>query len=203
MNRGIIFFIGLMFGIFICVMLFYFDMKLFESKLLSNKEKEVITRIKTDTVYLEMPSKTKKQNIENQYYDVSNGELEVTQNEDESSFYETNFSFEGVEQDEVFSDQLLKTKTVKVKLIAKEGQQVILPENFFRVFEIQHWSTLIKNKITYYRNQNMLKIKGMEIDNVNVVFWNDNYYLEIKNRYYAIPETEHFAKLNPVVIPQH
>jgi hypothetical protein len=48
----------------------------------------------------------------------------------------------------------------------------------------------------------MIKIKGIAIDNVNVVFWNDAYFLEISNRYYAIPETKYFEKLNPVQIPQ-
>ena len=202
MNRGIIFFIGLLFGILICVILFYYDVKIFESKLIPNKEKEVVTRIKTDTIYLDTQPKIKKQNTEIQSNDSTEVNIEMIKNEEESSLYETSFSFEGIEQDEVFSDQLLKTKTVKVKLIAKDGQQVILPENFFRLFEIQLWSTPIKNKVTYQRNQNMLKIKGMEIDNINVVFWNDNYYIEVKSRYYSIPETEYFTKFNPVTIPQ-
>jgi hypothetical protein len=202
MNRGIMFFLGLLFGILICVLLFYFDIKIFESKLISNKEKEIVIRTQIDTVYLEVPPKTKKQNIDNQFNDAVEENIDINQSEDEVSIYETAFSFDGVEQDEVFSDKLIKTKTVKIKLLSKEGQEVILPENFFRLFEIQMWSTPIKNKITYFRNQNMLKIKGLEIDYMNVVFWNNAYYLELKERYYSIPETEHFVKLNTVVIPK-
>jgi hypothetical protein len=41
----------------------------------------------------------------------------------------------------------------------------------------------------------------MEIDRINVVFWNDAYFLEIGNRYYAIPETEFFEKLNTINLP--
>jgi hypothetical protein len=48
----------------------------------------------------------------------------------------------------------------------------------------------------------MLKIKGMETNSVNVVFWNDNYFFVVGNRYYAIPETNNFEKLNSVQIPQ-
>jgi hypothetical protein len=202
MNKGIMFFIGLLFGILICALLFYFDIKIFESKYIPGKEKEVVTRVKIDTVYIEALPKAKKQNIENQFNASSEENIETKRNEDEASLYETSFSFEGTEQDEVFSAQLLKTKTVKVKLLSKEGQEVFLPENFFRLFEIQQWSTPIKNKITYNRNQNMLRIKGMEIDNVSVYFGNNVYYLEVKNRYYSIPETEHFAKLNPITLPQ-
>jgi len=202
MNRGIVFFIGLLFGILICALLHYFDIKIFEAKILPTKEKVVVTKIKTDTVFLETPKKIKKQDIENQLNETPEEHIEIVHNENETPLYETSFSYEGDERDEIFSDQLLKTKTVKVKLIAKDGQQVILPENFFRLFEIQLWSTPIKNKVTYQRNQNMLKIKGMEIDNINVVFWNDNYYIEVKSRYYSIPETEYFTKFNPVTIPQ-
>jgi hypothetical protein len=202
MNRSIIFFIGLLFGILICASLYYFDIKIFESKYMPNKEKEVITHIKTDTVYRDAPPKIKKQNIENQFNDTLKENIEVNLDGEDVSIYETAFSFDGTEQDEVFSDKLLKTKTVKVKLLSKEGQEVVLPENFFRMFEIQMWSTPIKNKVTYFRNQNMLKIKGLEIEYMNIVFWNNTYYLELKERYYLISETEHFVKLNPIVLSQ-
>ena len=200
MNKGIMFFIGLMFGILICVLLFYFDVKIFESKLIPLKEKEVITRIVTDTVYLEAAPKAKRQIVENTAMDsASENNAGTKHGEDDTSIYETNFSFDGDEQDEVFSDQMLKTRIVKVKSLK---QEVSLPDNSFSSFEIQQWSTPIKNKITYLRNQNMLKIKGLEIDHANVIFWNNVYYLEVNNRYYSIPEVDHFVKLNIVTIPQ-
>jgi len=199
MNRGIVFFIGLLFGVFICVTLFYFDIKIFESKLIPFSEKEVITQIKTDTVFLEPPPKQKKQFLETQLNDSSYSSVYLINNGDDSSIYETSFSFEGDEQDEIFSDQLLKQRRVKVISLK---QEVLLPENSFQFFEIQQWSTPIKNKITYQRNQNMLKIKGMWIDNVNIVFWNNIYYLELNNRYFSISEKEHFEKLSPINVTQ-
>jgi hypothetical protein len=200
MNKGVLFFIGLLFGILICGILFYFDIKIFESKFLPQKEKEVISITKTDTVYIETFPIIKKQNIETQIKDTVEENMGANQNVEDISIYETAFSFEKDEQDEIFTDQLLKTRTVKVKLFQKELQEVILPENFFQFFEIQQWNTPIKNKITYNRIQNMIKIKGMEINNMNVVFWNNVYYLEVMNRYYSINETERFEKLNSVII---
>jgi hypothetical protein len=201
MNKTISFFLGLLFGIMICVLLFYFDVKFFESKLIQHGEKEVITFTKTDTVFVEPPPKPKKQ-----YTEVKATESDVTENIDELSeevsIYESEFSLEGVAQDEVFSDRLLQTKTVKVIVLSQGKQEVKLPDDFFQFFEIQRWSTPIKNKITYYRDKNMVKIKGMGIDNMNVVFWNDLYFLETGNRYYAIPETQYFEKLNLIQIPQ-
>ena len=199
MNRVIVFFIGLLFGIMICALLYYFDIKIFESKFMPLAEKEVVTRIKTDTVYLETTPKLKKQNPETISTDSTDNFMDTKRNGDDTSIYETSFSFEGDERDEVFSDQLLKTRTVKVKSLK---QEVALPETTFNSFEIQQWSTPIKNRIIYHRNQNMLKIKGMEINNATIVFWNNVYYLEVNNRYYSIAETERFERLTLVTIPQ-
>jgi len=202
MNKGILFFLGLLVGIMICALLYYFDIKLFKSFHSVNEKKEVIIHYNTDTVYVETPQKPRRQNIENESSKLVVEEtVEMEQTEDSVSIYDAEFSFEGKEDDSVFSDRLLQTRTVKVKLLSQDKQDK-LPENFIRFFEIQQWSTPIKNRITYHRNQSMIKIKGMEIDQVNIVFWNDAYFLEIRNRYYAIPETEYFEKLNLIHIPQ-
>jgi phage FluMu protein Com len=202
MNKAISFFIGLLTGIMICVLLFYFDVKFFEAKCPKCNEKEVTTIVLTDTLYVESLQKPKKQYAAINLFEeavTENGEDE--QSEIENSIYETEFSLDGVEQDEVFSDQLLHTKTVKVRLHPQGKQEINLPDNFFQYFEIQLWSTPIKNKITYYRDKNMIKIKGMDISNVAIVFWNDSYFLETGNHYYAIPETQYFEKLNLIHIP--
>ena len=201
MNKAISFFLGLLFGIMICVLLFYFDVKMFESNC-PPCEKEIITHIKTDTVYVE-PPKPKKKYVEPQVVEKEIVEnIEDDQSEEEISVYESEFSLEDVEQDAVFADKLLQTKTVKVSVLSQGKQEVKLPDDFFQFFEIQQWSTPIKNKITYYRDKNMIKIKGTSIDYMNVVFWNDVYLIETGNRYYAIPETQYFEKLNLIQIFQ-
>jgi len=201
MNKAISFFLGLLFGIMICVLLFYFDVKMFESNC-PPCEKEIITHIKTDTVYVE-PPKPKKKYVEPQVVEKEIVEnIEDEQPEEEISVYESEFSLENIEQDEIFADKLLQTKTVKVGVLSQGKQEIKLPDDFFQYFEIQQWSTPIKNKITYYRDKNMLKIKGIGIDNMNIVFWNNVYLIEAGNRYYAIPETQFFEKLNLIQIPQ-
>ena len=200
MNKGILFFLGLLAGIMICLTLHYYETKLLKRIVPDYKEKEIVIRF--DTIYVETPQKPKKQDAKHKLDQPVVAENEEDeQQEEEVSFYDTEFSFDGDEQDEVVSEQLLKTKTVKVKISSQE-KEVKLPDNFFHFFEIQQWSTPIKNKITYYRVQNMIKIKGMEIDNVNVVFFDDTYFLEVGNRYYAIPETESYTKMNLIPILQ-
>ena len=177
--------------------------KFFESKCPQCDEKEIVTHMKTDTVFVAPPQKPKIQYTENNEIETLVAENIDDENvEEETSIYESEFSLEGIEQDDVFADQLLQTRTVKVKLYPKEKQDIKLPDNFFLFFEIQQWSTPIKNKITYYRNQNMIKIKGIAIDYASLFFWNNAYYLEINNRYYAVPETDHYEKLNLVNLPQ-
>jgi len=202
MNKGISFFLGLLMGILICVLIYYFDTKMFKHISKQNKEKETVTHIITDTVYVETLSKQKKQNTNNDSDTTRTEEnSEEKPTEDEVSIYDSEFSFDKEEQDDIFLNQLLKTKTVKVKVLSQNNGDVKSPENFFQYFEVQQWNTPIKNKFTYYRNQNMLKIKGVEIDNINVVFWNNTYLLEIGNRYYNIPETENFERMNLIHLP--
>jgi hypothetical protein len=201
MNNVISFFIGLLFGIMICVLLFYFDVKIFESRFKIIDNKEVVTIVKTDTLYVELPPKQKRQPIDSA--SVKSRVIDSQKDEhpeSENSVYETEFYLEDV-QDEVVADQLLQTKTVKVKMLSQSKPDTKLPDDIFQFFEIQQWSTPIKNKITYYRDKNMVKIKGMSIDYIEVVVWNDLYFLEAGNRYYAIPETKYFEKLNLIHIP--
>jgi hypothetical protein len=181
------------------VLLYRFDKKMFHRVSLTKQKKIIITQV--DTVYVEMPQTPKRQTVEIKIETPETTEsVEIEPTDNQVSIYDSEFSFEGREEDDIFSDQLLETRTVKVTLLAPEKHEGKLPEKFFHFFEIQQWSTLVKNKRTYYRNQNMVKIKGMKIDNVNVVFWNDAYFLEIANRYYAIPETQYFEKLNLVTL---
>jgi len=197
MNRFILFLLGLLIGILGCVLLYRFDKKMFNRISIQQKKEVVITHI--DTVYIEAPQKQKKQPVENKSNKLIKENVDDENFTESTSVYDAEFSFEGIEDDVIFSAQLLQTKTVKVKVLAQEKQE--LPENFFQFFEIQQWSTPIKNKITYHRNRSMVKIKGMELDQISVVFWNDTYFLEIKNRYYAIPEMEYFEKLSLVQLP--
>jgi hypothetical protein len=201
MNKGILFFIGLLVGILCCVLIYRFDKKMFNRIPLIKEKEIVVTRV--DTVYVEMPPKQRKREVE-----IPLSKLDETENfesEDtlqQISIFDSEFSFEGREVEEVFSDQLLETRTVKVTLLFPEKHEGKLPENFFQFFEIQQWSTLAKNKKTYYRNQNLVKIKGMKIDSIHVVFWEDSYFLEIGNQYYIIPETKNYEKMNLVIITQ-
>jgi len=198
MNRWIVFFLGLLLGILGCVLLYRFDDKMFK-RVSSAKNKEIIiTRV--DTAYIEAPPLPKKQRTEAVLDTIPASEIsEFEDFIDPTPFYYSEFSFENKEE-EIFSDQLLATKTVKVVLLFSEKQESKQPDNVYQFFEIQQWSTLVKNKRTYHRNQNMIKIKGMAIDNIKVYYGNNEYFLEVNERYYAIPENENYEIMNLVKI---
>jgi len=206
MNKGISFFLGLIVGVLICALLFYFDFTLYKKKSHVCEKKEITKPPHVTPVYVEETQLPKKQKLENKIEKTTVIEIiEETQAEEQTeevtSIYETEFSFEKEELDDVFIDQLLQTRTVKVKLHPQENADVKLPENFFLFFEIQQWSTPIKNKITFYRSQNMIKIRGLDIKDVSIVFLNETYLLEVNKRYYPLPETDGFEKLNLIRIP--
>ena len=206
MNRGIVFFLGLFVGIMICVLLFYYDVKFFEANCPPCEKQEVVKHIITDTVFIENVQKPVKQYPTPQKSETIIEPETIKEDEEiideERAFYESEFSFEGEQEDVVMSEILMRTKTVKVTLLYPEKPDAETSDDYFRFFEIQQWSTPIKNRITYNRDQNMVKIKGMEIDKVNVVFWKEKYYIEMDNRYYNIPENTVFEKLTLTTIPQ-
>ena len=198
MNKGILFFLGLCIGIMICVSIHYVDKYWLKHVLPLKTEQSVVSRV--DTVYMEVAEIPKKQPAEIKPNIAKETETEEQTN-DKVSLSDAEFSFENEEQNDVFLDQLMQSKIVKAVLHPLEKKDGKQKGDFFHIFELQQWSTPIKNKITYNRYQTLVKVKGLDITNANVVFWNDNFYLEVKNRYYPIPETDNFVKLTPVTIP--
>jgi len=200
MNKGILFFIGLLTGIMICLSVYYIDKHLLKPVSPAMEEKKVVARV--DTVSEEIEQIPQEQIVENKPTipkPIEKVEEEVT--EDKVSVIEPEFSFEEEKQEDVFLDQLLQSKIVKAVMHPLEKKENKGTESFFYIFELQQWNTPIKNKLTYSRYQTLVKVKGLDIKNANVVFWNENFYLEVQNRYYLIPETDNFEKLNVVTIP--
>jgi len=200
MNKGILFFLGLLTGIMICLSVYYIDKHLLKPVSPVMEEKKVVARV--DTVSEEIEQIPQEQIVENKPIIFKTIEkVEEEPPEDKVAVIEPEFSFEEEEQEDVFVDQLLQSKIVKAVMHPLEKKENKSTESFFYIFELQQWNTPIKNKLTYSRYQTLVKVKGLDIKNANVVFWNENFYLEVQNRYYLIPETDNFEKLNVVTIP--
>ncbi len=98
---------------------------------------------------------------------------------------------DGTEQ--VYQDQCLAQRTVTVK--SEAGTPSIT------AFEVEEWSELAKNKISYFRKGNILKIKGLKIQDIKIIFHKDEYYIEYNERYYSIPENEKYRPLVSTKLP--
>lgn len=194
------FFLGLLIGLMICASIYYIDKYALHPVRPPGEDGSTVARV--DTVYVEVTEIPKKQTVEFKPEPPLVAENVVEEQAEETvSIFDSEFSFEDVEPDDVFLDQMLQSRIVKAllhPLEKKEGKQT---EDFFYIFELQQWSIPIKNKLTYSRYQTLVKVKGLDITKANVVFWNNNFYLEVKNRYYLIPETDTFEKLNTTTIP--
>jgi hypothetical protein len=200
MNKGIMFFVGLLIGLMVCASIYYIDKYVLKPVDLVNEGKSVVLRV--DTVYVEVAEIPKKQTVEPKSEKLAVTEEVVEEPEEEQvAIVNADFSFDETEQDDVFLDKLLQSRILKAVLHPLEKKEGKRTDDFFYIFELQQWSTPIKNKLTYSRYQTLVKVKGLDIKNANVVFWNENFYLEVKNRYYLIPETDTFEKLTPVTIP--
>ena len=93
----------------------------------------------------------------------------------------------------VYQNQCLAQRTIAV--ISEDGTPPI------STFEVEEWSESAVNKISYSRNNNILKIKGLKIQNIIIIFHKDEYYIENNGRYYPIPENDDFHRLTPTPLP--
>ncbi|MDL2312359.1 hypothetical protein LJC68_05740 [Bacteroidales bacterium OttesenSCG-928-B11] len=114
----------------------------------------------------------------------------------ELEYEEVEFFIETDVQEEIFIfDQIIRSRRVVVADRSTDFDSLnrIIPS--YHTFEIQQWSTPIRNSITYQRDRNILKIKGLDIDSVNIYYCNGNYYLQNRNASYKIPVNQAFERL--------
>ena len=116
--------------------------------------------------------------------------------EEADNYEEAEFSLDEYEDDIVVLDKILANKKVRVKFKNMTAEPESQKEHPVQFFEIQQWSTPIRNSISYQRNQNVLKIKGMDISNIEIYNIEGQYYLYNNNRYYLISNNDNFERLN-------
>ncbi len=124
-----------------------------------------------------------------------------TEYEDEiqDSFEDAEFFIDvPIDGDMILEEKLLQSKMVRV--IAKnrnlEDLQSV-PEAMFKNFEVEKWNSPIVNRISYQRDNNLLKLKGVDIQNLSIFYVEGEYYLQIGAQLFAIPETHTYQRLYP------
>ena len=120
------------------------------------------------------------------------------------SYDEVDFSYVAENQpdeDVVAMDEILAKKIVKVRFKNADFKDVSTEEGAVSSMELQQWNTPIKNRISYCFVGNTLKIKGIDIDKLDVIHYDQHYYLCHHGSYYLLENNNNFEKLgSPVVL---
>lgn len=123
----------------------------------------------------------------------------------EESFDEVDFSYreegEAADDDVVVVDRMIAQKKIKVWCKDAEFKDVASVEGATDFFEVQQWNTPIKNRISYHFSDNVLQIKGIDLEKIEVVYFDQHYYLSHHGSYYLLENNNTFEKLgSPVVL---
>ena len=91
-------------------------------------------------------------------------------------------------------------KTVaKAKGIASRRVRVTNPkavtEPDFDYFDVEQWTEPVKNRLSYQRRGNILKIKGLNITSIEIEWNGETYLLRYNGHAYPIPENQDFTRL--------
>ena len=112
--------------------------------------------------------------------------------------------------DEVEPEQLEPTATsvASEKMVARFEAPVLYfdanknatetPEHAQRTMEVQFWSTPIRNKMVYQFKDNKIKVKGIVLNEANVIHYKDRYYLQSEKRIYLIQPTDEYKRLTEI-----
>lgn len=122
------------------------------------------------------------------------------------SIYAEDYSMDYMLEDE--DDDVVESRAAAVaseKMISRTEAQVLYfdthknvveaPENAPKSVEVQFWSTPFQNKIVYQFDRNILKVKGLKLDNVYLIHYNNRYYLQSGRQVYQIQPTTEYLRL--------
>ena len=113
------------------------------------------------------------------------------------SLEESEFETDIDEEVTIWQEQLIANKKVKVQISEKDTSR---NRSIQEYIEVEQWSSPIKNKHSYHLKNNILKITGMDISKINVMYENGNYYLVNGETLYLLKHNSDFEKMNEVKV---
>ena len=102
-------------------------------------------------------------------------------------------------QQDVMTDKMMRKISSKVVYFDNNKREQAPPANATTQIQVQQWSTPIKNRLSYNFSGNVLKIKGMDVDNLKVVNYKNNFYAVAGKHVYLLKPNDHFDRMNEVV----
>ena len=98
----------------------------------------------------------------------------------------------------VSSEKMVSRQEAPILYFDNHRNAVEAPDNAPKFVEVQFWSTPIQNKVVYQFDRNVLKIKGLKLDNVYVIHYNNHYYLQSDRQVYQIQPTTDYKRLTEI-----
>lgn len=120
---------------------------------------------------------------------VDDGSMDLMLDDDDYSNYME------PENTNVTSEKMVSRQEVPVIFFDANKNPVSAPDNAPKFLEVQFWTTPIHNKIAYLFDGKVLKIKGFQTSEVNVIHFNNHYYLQYDKRVYQIKQVSDYARL--------
>ena len=194
------FWLGLSVGLLIGILLacaFYFLDKYTSLEMLRFQRSRTESAV-TDTVVqiVEGPARPKKNQAKTD-----------TLTTDPASSTPDTLATEATDEEDFVTDDLMmdleedNVKTVaKTKGIANRRVRVISDNDVasnaadFDFFDVEEWSEPVKNRHSYQRNGNVLKIKGVNINAIEIHWNGEKYMLRYNGHAYSIPENQEFTR---------
>ncbi len=95
----------------------------------------------------------------------------------------------------VLEEKMLKKGLVKVIYLDENKHVITAPAQAAAQWQVQQWTTPIKNKIAYQLSNNTLKVKGLDIENISIAAYDNHFYLLSGSRVYNIKPNKQFERL--------
>lgn len=194
----LVFAAGIVLGFILSLSIYFIDRYFFTDHVYFSKtiehiyhpEKDAEESVSEDVFHKKSKGKTAKVDS------IAVDTLAISQGDD-SELDESDFMMDDLDGEElVAEDKIIANRRIKVRYAESDS----LSKNNSEYFIVEQWNSPIKNKNSYYRSNSMLKIKGIDIANVEIYRLNGEYYLLHNSRYYLLNNNTSFEKLNEVNI---
>ena len=204
-KKWLYFAIGLIVGFLISAVAFVvFAMIQSQSKSFTKTIEHIYSRENYKDTVVKYVNVARKESETSQTNQLAESQDTLAVDEMPADYDEVDFSYAeetGATEDVVVVDKIIVQKKLQVKFKNAEFKDVAATDGALTELEVQQWNTPIKNRITYRFTGNMLQVKGLDVDKMEIIHYDQHYYLCHHGNYYLLENNNTFDKLgSPVVL---
>ena len=204
-KKWLYFAIGLIVGFLISAVAFVvFAMIQSQSKSFTKTIEHIYSRENYKDTVVKYVNVARKESETSQTNQLAESQDTMAIDEMPADYDEVDFSYAeetGATEDVVVVDKIIAQKKLQVKFKNAEFKDVAATDGALTELEVQQWNTPIKNRITYRFTGNMLQVKGLDVEKMEIIHYDQHYYLCHHGNYYLLENNNTFEKLgSPVTL---